>query len=47
MLKWKADDVEFFVPQLTAMLMTRGFPSRNVHVRVIVTNEKTNEEGYY
>lgn len=32
MLHWEESDVDFFVPQLAAILMTKGFPSRNVHV---------------
>lgn len=32
MLRWKDADVDFFVPQLAAVLMTKGVPSRNVHV---------------
>lgn len=32
MLRWKDSDVEFFVPQLAAVLMSKGVPSRNVHV---------------
>lgn len=34
MLRWKDSDVEFFVPQLAAVLMSKGVPSRNVHVSV-------------
>lgn len=36
MLRWKDSDVEFFVPQLAAVLMSKGVPSRNVHVSVHV-----------
>lgn len=32
MLRWKDSDVDFFVPQLAAVLMTKGVPSRNEHV---------------
>lgn len=32
MMRWKDSDVEFFVPQLAAVLMSKGVPSRNVHV---------------
>lgn len=32
MLRWKDSEVEFFVPQLAAVLMSKGVPSRNVHV---------------
>ena len=31
-MRWKDSDVEFFVPQLAAVLMSKGVPSRNVHV---------------
>lgn len=34
MLHWTESDVEFFVPQLAAVLMSKGVPSRNVHVRL-------------
>lgn len=30
--RWEDSDVEFFVPQLAAVLLTKGVPSRNVHV---------------
>ena len=32
MLRWEDSDVDFFVPQLAAVLMSKGVPSRNVHV---------------
>lgn len=36
MMRWKDSDVEFFVPQLAAVLMSKGVPSRNVHVSFFV-----------
>ncbi|CAM9548682.1 unnamed protein product [Ectocarpus fasciculatus] len=36
MLRWKDSDVEFFVPQLAAVLMSKGVPSRNVHITQLV-----------
>ena len=32
MFRWEDSDVDFFVPQLAAVLMSKGVPSRNVHV---------------
>lgn len=32
MARWKDSDIDFFVPQLAAVLMSKGTPSRNVHV---------------
>lgn len=32
MTRWKDSDIDFFVPQLAAVLMSKGTPSRNVHV---------------
>lgn len=34
MLRWKDSEVDFFVPQLAAVLMSQGVPSKNIHVRV-------------
>lgn len=35
-MRWKDSDVEFFVPQLAAVLMSKGVPSRNVHVSFVL-----------
>ena len=32
MLRWEDSEVDFFVPQLAAVLMSKGVPSRNVYV---------------
>ncbi|CAM9270827.1 unnamed protein product [Ascophyllum nodosum] len=32
MLRWEDSEVDFFVPQLAAVLMSKGVPSRNVYI---------------
>lgn len=46
MLRWKDSDVEFFVPQLAAVLMSKGVPSRNVYVSWHLCVIVLSVEGY-